>query len=149
HVEKLAQSVSKTEAAARIGRARKNLIRPKHRRDARRAVADERNLSPLARLMGALKAQAVSFQIVGMSAAVLQGVPVATFDVDLWLDLPERKYMRAIRLALTHGAHMVRNTVVELSDGTLVNFLFQLAGLGDFRTELRKARWLNFHGMRV
>jgi hypothetical protein len=99
--------------------------------------------------MGALKAQGVAFQLVGMSAAVLQGVPVATFDVDLWLDLPERQYMRPVRVALDQGAQMVRNTVVELADGTLVNFLFQVTGLRDFATELRKARWLRFHGSLV
>ncbi len=42
--------------------------------------------------MGALSTEKIRFQLIGMSAAVLQGVPVATFDVDLWLDLPSRQY---------------------------------------------------------
>ena len=29
-----------------------------------------------------------------MTGAVLQGTPVTTFDVDLWIDLPPRQYMR-------------------------------------------------------
>lgn len=29
-----------------------------------------------------------------MTAAVLQGTPVTTFDLDLWIDLPPRQYMR-------------------------------------------------------
>ena len=41
---------------------------------------------------------------------------------------------------------MVRNTVVELSNGMLVNFIFSVDGLASFATELRKARLLNFHG---
>jgi hypothetical protein len=84
-----------------------------------------------------------------MSAAVLQGVPVATFDVDLWLDLPERQYMRAVRIALAQGANMIRNTVVELSDGTLANFVFAVTGLKSFASELAKARTLPFHGLSI
>jgi len=84
-----------------------------------------------------------------MSAAVLQGVPVATFDVDLWLDVPARQYMRAAKIALGQGATMVRNTVVELRDGTLVNFIFEMTGLRSFDVESRKARKLKFHGQTI
>lgn len=41
---------------------------------------------------------------------------------------------------------MVRNTIVELSDGMLVNFIYAVDGLASFATELRKARVLKFHG---
>jgi hypothetical protein len=81
-----------------------------------------------------------------MTAAVLQGVPVVTHDVDLWVDLPSRQYMTAVNLALRQGASMVRNTIVELSDGMLVNFIYAVDGLASFATELRKARVLKFHG---
>lgn len=81
-----------------------------------------------------------------MSAAVLQGVPVVTHDVDLWIDLPSRQYMRPVNLALREGANMLRNTVVELSDGMLVNFIYDVTGLASFATERRKARILRFHG---
>lgn len=84
-----------------------------------------------------------------MAAALLQGVPVVTHDVDLWIDLPARQYMRAVNLALQQGARMVRNTVVELSDGMLVNFIYEVTGLGSFRSELRKARKLKFHGCEI
>lgn len=83
-----------------------------------------------------------------MTAAVLQGVPVVTHDVDLWIDLPAREYM-PINIALGDGAKMVRNTVVELSDGMLVNFIYEVTGLGSFRTELRKARKLTFQGCAI
>jgi hypothetical protein len=99
--------------------------------------------------MAALSTKKIRFQLVGMSAAVLQGVPVATFDVDLWLDLPVRQYMRAVRLALAQQATMVRNTVVELVDGTLVNFIFEMTGLRSFGAEARHAKKLNFHGLEV
>ena len=84
-----------------------------------------------------------------MSAAVLQGVPVVTHDVDLWIDLPARQYMRVVNVALQQGATMVRNTVVELSDGMLVNFIYEVTGLGSFVSELRKARRLKFHGCEI
>jgi hypothetical protein len=84
-----------------------------------------------------------------MSAAVLQGVPVVTHDVDLWIDLPPRQYMRAINLAVSRGATMVRNTVVELSDGMLVNFIFEVTGLGHFTAELRKAINIKFRGCQI
>ncbi len=99
--------------------------------------------------MGALRAEKIRFQLIGMSAAVLQGVPVVTHDVDLWIDLPARQYMRAVNLAVRHGAKMVRKTVVELSDGMLVNFIYEVTGLGGFSAELKKARKLKFHGCRI
>jgi len=99
--------------------------------------------------MGALRAEKIRFQLIGMSAAVLQGVPVTTIDVDFWLDLPARQYMRAINVARSVGAKMVRNTIVELTDGTLVNFIFEVTGLKSFAVEFHKARKLNFHGQTI
>lgn len=84
-----------------------------------------------------------------MSAALLQGVPVVTHDVDLWIDLPPRQYMRAMNVAVRTGATMIRDTVAELSDGMLVNFIYAVTGLGSFAAELRKARPLKFHGCTV
>ena len=99
--------------------------------------------------MGALRAENIRFQLIGMSAAVLQGVPVVTHDVDLWIDLPKRQYMRAVNIALCEGAQMIRNTVVELSDGMLVNFIYEVTGLSSFEAELKKTHKLNFHGCEI
>lgn len=74
---------------------------------------------------------------------------MVTHDVDLWIDLPTRQYMRAVNVAVRHGAKMVRNTVVELSDGMLVNFIYEVTGLGGFAAELRKACKLKFHGCEI
>ncbi len=95
--------------------------------------------------MGAFRKENIRLQLIGMSAAVLQGVPVVTHDVDLWIDLPPRQYMRAVNLAVRLGAKMVRNTVVELRDGMLVNFIYEVTGLGSFASELRKALRMKFH----
>jgi hypothetical protein len=99
--------------------------------------------------MGALEAEKIRFQLIGMSAAVLQGAPVSTMDVDFWLDLPARQYMRAVNVARSLGATMLRNTVVALPDGTLVNFIYEVTGLKSFPVEFRKARRMVFCGLRV
>ena len=112
-------------------------------------MADERNISPLIRLVGAFRAENIQFQLIGMSAAVLQGVPVITNDIDFWLDLPARQYMRAVNLARRLGAKMVRNTIVELTDGTLVNYIYEVTGLKDFAVEFRRAKKINFHGLTI
>jgi hypothetical protein len=147
--QKLAKNLRTDQKRSRTRRARKNPLRTKSGGDAGRAVADEQDVSPLVRLVGTLRAEKIRFQMIGMSAAVLQGVPVVTHDVDLWIDLPARQYMRAVNVAVRQGATMVRNTVVELSDGMLVNFIYEVTGLGSFAAELRKAQKLKFHGCEI
>lgn len=109
----------------------------------------EREVSALARLMGALQEEGIRFQVIGMSAAILHGVPGSTQDVDLWIDLPSREYMRPVNVAVKQGAEFVRNTVVALSDQTLVNFVYAVTGLGSFASEYRKAKKRLFHGVIV
>jgi hypothetical protein len=84
-----------------------------------------------------------------MSGAILQGVPASTLDTDLWIDLPERQYLRVIRLCLGLGARMVANTVVEFSDGSLVNFLYRVDGLRSFGYEFKRARRILWMGNKV
>ena len=84
-----------------------------------------------------------------MAAAVLQGVPVTTMDIDSWIDLPKRQYMRSVNIALAMGATLVRNTIVELKDGTLINFVYEVTGLKWFSTEITRAILLNFHGQKI
>jgi hypothetical protein len=112
-------------------------------------MGDECKVSEVARLVGALRAEKIRFQLIGMSAAVLQGVPVSTIDIDLWIDLPSRQYMQPINIALAKGATLVRNTIVELKDGTLVNFIYEVTGLKRFGAEIKRAKLLEFHGVKV
>src|SRR5262245_52901859 len=144
--QRLAKGLRADQKRARPGRTRKDSLRAQPGRDAGGAMADERDLPPLARLVGALRAENIRFQLIGMSAAVLQGVPVVTHDVDLWIDLPARQYMTPVNLALRQGATMVRNTIVELNDGMLINFIYAVDGLASFATEFKKARLVKFHG---
>jgi hypothetical protein len=81
-----------------------------------------------------------------MSAAILQGVPATTLDTDIWIDLPPRQYIRILNLCRGLGAAIRANTVVDLSDGSTVNFLYEVHGLRSFAREFRhanKIRWLD------
>jgi hypothetical protein len=84
-----------------------------------------------------------------MSAAILQGCPATTLDTDLWIDLPPRQYMQVLRLCQTLGATVRANTVVDLSDGSVVNFLYRVDGLSSFDREFRGARRLKWLGTTV
>jgi hypothetical protein len=84
-----------------------------------------------------------------MSAAILQGCPATTLDTDLWIDLPPREYMRVLRLSQKLGATIRADTVVDLSDGSAVNFLYHVDGLRGFAGEFRRARRLKWLGTTV
>jgi hypothetical protein len=109
-------------------------------------VGNLRKLRPLGRLLAALEQAEIPFILIGMSAAIAQGVMGSTLDVDLWIDLPSRSYMRVQNLALRLGATVAANTVVYLQDGTPVNFVYKVTGLGSFATELARSIRLPFHG---
>jgi hypothetical protein len=80
-----------------------------------------------------------------MSGAILQGVPSTTLDTDIWMDLPSRQYMRVLNLCRRLGATRRSNTVVDLNDGSTVNFLYEVSGVRSFDYEYQRAkrvRWL-------
>jgi len=74
-----------------------------------------------------------------MSAAILQGVIVTTLDVDMWVDLPERQYVRLMNLVVKQGGTALAPTLYALADGRLVNFLFTVHGVRNFDTEYKNA----------
>jgi hypothetical protein len=76
--------------------------------------------------------------MIRMSAAIAQGVMTTTLDVDLWINLPVRQYMRVLNLARRLGATVGANTVVYLEDGTPVNFVYEVTGLGEFAIETKR-----------
>jgi hypothetical protein len=84
-----------------------------------------------------------------MSAAILQGVPATTLDTNLWIDPPERGYIRILKLCQKLGATVLANTVVELTDGSTVNFLYHVDGLLRFGTEFKRAKRLKWFGANV
>jgi hypothetical protein len=109
-------------------------------------MATRRKHDPLARLLEALEVEDIRFMLIGMSAAIVQGVMETTLDVDLWIDLPPRQYMRIQDIARKSGATVAANTVAYLPDGTPVNFVFEVDGVGPFAREFRNCSRLEFRG---
>ena len=105
-----------------------------------------RKLHPLGRLLAALEEKKIRFILIGMSAAITQGVMGTTLDVDLWIDLPSRAYMQVINLSRQLGAEPAANTVVFLEDGTPVNFVYEVTALPSFDREFTKSIRLPFYG---
>jgi len=84
-----------------------------------------------------------------MAAAIAQGVMANTMDVDVWIDLPPRQYMRLLNLSRKLGATIGANTVVYLEDGTPVNFVYEVTGLGAFAREKRYITSATIHKHKV
>ena len=137
--ERLAGGVSKAKRNARAKSGGKSATRPRAGRDSGRTMADARQFSPIVRLIQSLGEEKIRFQLVGMSAAILQGVIVTTLDVDMWVDLPERQYVRLMNLVVKQGGTALAPTLYALADGRLVNFLFTVHGVRDFVAEYKNA----------
>ena len=148
------RQTSRPHAAKTQGRPgfqRRGKIRSRSRSggDSRGKVGDFRKLRPLGRLLAALEEEQIRFILIGMSAAIAQGVMGTTLDVGLWIDLPSRRYMQVQHLARRLGATPAANTVVYLSDGTPVSFVYEVTGLGTFPRELAAAARLRFQGRMI
>ena len=113
-------------------------------------MATQRKPHPVARLLEALEAENIRFMLIGMSAAIVQGVMETTLDADFWVDLPPRQYMRVQNIARAAGCTVGANTVVYTLDGTPVNFAFgEVAGLGSFKQELKHTQRMIFRGKKI
>jgi hypothetical protein len=97
----------------------------------------------------ALEAEEIRYMLIGMSAAIVQGVMETTLDVDLWIDLPSRQSMRVQNIARATGCTPARSTVVYTPDGTPINFIFEVGGLGSFGAEFKHARKMAFRGKKI
>jgi hypothetical protein len=62
--------------------------------------------------------------------------------------LPASKYECSIS-ADAWGAEVRANTVVDLSDGSIINFLYEVDGLRCFHQEYQRARKVNWLGSKV
>jgi hypothetical protein len=87
--------------------------------------------------------------MVGMSAAILQGVPATTTDTDIWVDLPERQYVRLLSLVCQQGGTPMARTMYGLSDGSVVNFIFSMTGLRSFAQEYARSHELIWNGLKI
>jgi hypothetical protein len=105
--------------------------------------------SPIVQLFTALQAEGIRFMVAGMSAANLQGVLASTVDVDVWIDLPARQYMRIVNLCRKLNASVQSPNKVFLSDEMPVDFIYKVGGLKIFEKEHARAQCLSFHGLKI
>ena len=70
-------------------------------------------------------------------------------DTDIWIDLPERRYVRVLSISRSLGAEILARKVVSLRDDTMVNFLYRIDGLGSFQVETKNAVLLKWFGMKI
>jgi hypothetical protein len=87
--------------------------------------------------------------MVGMSAAIIQGVPATTLDTDIWVELPARQYIRLRNLVKGQGGVGLAPTMYALADGSLVNFIFSMTGLKKFASEYEKAKEMIWNGLLI
>ncbi|MEM1156955.1 MAG: hypothetical protein AAF571_12140 [Verrucomicrobiota bacterium] len=112
-------------------------------------MAKKPTVPEIARLIDALRAEKIRFILVGMSAALLQGVPGSTLDTDIWIGLPSRQYMKLHAIVKGLGGSMASKTAGFLKDDTLINFVFKVDGLQRFPTELKRCRRFKLTGRMV
>jgi hypothetical protein len=74
-----------------------------------------------------------------MAAAILQGVIETTIDTDIWVDLPERQYVRLMNICVSQGGTAMAPTLYVLADGRVINFLFRVDGIKSFDSEHKNA----------
>ena len=100
----------------------------------------------LARFIHALGENKIPFLIIGMTAAVLQGIPVVTADVDFWIGTPESEHDVILQICHSQGAKFLTDHVVDLADGLQLNFTYSVCGLKSFAQEMKHARKINWFG---
>jgi hypothetical protein len=105
--------------------------------------------SALGAFLQALDEEKVPCILIGMMAAVEQGAPLTTIDYDLWVKLPERRYVRLLGIVQRLGGTIVARTFYELSDGTQVNAVFKPDGLRSFDTEYKRCSLATLGGTKV
>jgi len=80
--KKNGHNVAKPAAHQRNNQGRKSPVGAISGGDTRRTMAPKSGVPALSRFLHALREEKIPFLIAGMTAAVLQGVPVATVDVE-------------------------------------------------------------------
>lgn len=133
----------------RARRKRKVSVGSKSRGHAGATLAIQSRSAPLLQLLSALNKARIPYQVIGMGAAVLQGVPVVTQDLDLWIGSPTSQHDEVLLMCHKLGAKMLDDFSVVLPDTTLVNFTYHVDGLGTFSDEFKTSKKLKLHGRRI
>ena len=84
-----------------------------------------------------------------MTAGILQGVLTNTLDIDFWVDLSTRQYVRLWNIIRAQGGTALSPTLYVLEDGKVVNFLFAVTGLRSFAAEFKNAVISKLDGIEV
>lgn len=84
-----------------------------------------------------------------MGAAALQGCPVVTHDLDLWIGAPLNQHDRVLLACHKVGAQTFDDFHVQLADGTLINFTYEMSGLRSFAAELKQSVKLKLRGRTI
>ena len=93
--------------------------------------------------LAALRAAKVEFLVVGLSAAALQGAPIVTRDVDLWVrDLADEKFHAVLK---RFGAAFVppvglNPPMIVGKRIALFDLVVSMQGLNSFAAEYRRSR---------
>jgi hypothetical protein len=84
-----------------------------------------------------------------MGAAVLQGVPVVTQDLDIWIGREMARHDEVLLLCSNVGAEIVGDFKVVLPDSSVLNFTYHVDGLRSFLQELKSSKRLRLFGQTV
>lgn len=106
------------------------------------------------KLLKALTDHKVEFIVVGMSAALLQGVPAVTQDVDLWVkNLGSEDFRSAVKSV---GATYIPAGVVELNPPLIagqelrgIDLVTTCQGLEDFDSELKRCVMVHIRDLEI
>jgi Nucleotidyl transferase of unknown function (DUF2204) len=93
------------------------------------------------RLFQALEERGVRFLVIGLSAAVLEGAPVATQDIDVWLEKIDERVARAATDAKGFwiSGFGVQPPAFGGADLERIDVVLTAHGLKDFATEYDRA----------
>ncbi|MCI5064757.1 hypothetical protein MRY87_03415 [bacterium] len=103
-------------------------------------------------LLRALQEHEVPYLVVGLGAATLQGAPVVTQDIDLWIeDLRDARFQAALESVgaiyvsgFGHSPPAIAGEGFELFD-----LVLNMSGLPDFRKEFEEALFIEIEGVSV
>jgi hypothetical protein len=111
----------------------------KPRRHATAKVGIQPRSSAVLQLIAALKKAKIPFLIVGMGAATLQGSAVVTHDLDLWIGSSIDNHDRVLIAAHELDVTSFDDFHIQLEDGSLINFTYEMKGLGSFSQEAKRS----------
>jgi hypothetical protein len=104
--------------------------------------------------LAALENLGVPYLIVGVGAAVMQGAPLVTQDIDLWFeDRTDQRLHEAARLAggvyVPGHFGMMPTQVGGGAIGDRIDVVTTPDGLDSFAVEYQRALWLELDGLKV